>query len=90
MSSAQVLSIIASLNGGFNGDVPGKQIQVEILSDTEAIYSLTQFVNDAPTDQVERYALTLVEIPVEVEEPTEEPAVESPAEELPETVESQM
>lgn len=78
MSSAQVLSIIASLNGGFNGDVPGKQIQVEIISDTEAIYTLTQFVNDAPTDQVERYALTLTEIPVEPEEPTEEPVSEVP------------
>ncbi|UVT31309.1 hypothetical protein SEA_MARCIE_45 [Microbacterium phage Marcie] len=63
MSSAQVLSIIASLDGGFNGDVPGKQIDVQILSDTEAIYTLTQFVNDVPTDQVERYALTLVELP---------------------------
>jgi hypothetical protein len=78
MSSAQVLLIIASLDGGFNGDVPGKQIDVEIISDTEAIYTLTQFVNDVPTDQVERYALTLTEIPVEPEEPTEEPVSEVP------------
>lgn len=81
MSSAQVLLIIASLDGGFNGDVPGKQIDVEIISDTEAIYTLTQFVNDVPTDQVERYMLTLTEIPVEVPEPEEEPAEEVPVDE---------
>lgn len=80
MSSAQVLSIIASLDGGFNGDVPGKQIDVQILSDTEAIYTLTQFVNDAPTDQVERYALTLVELPPLPVEPEEPAAVETPIE----------
>lgn len=82
MSSAQVLHILTTLNGGFNGDVPGKQINVEILSDTEAIYQLTQFVDDRPTDQVERYALTLVEIPVEPEEPTEEAVGEVPSVEL--------
>lgn len=82
MSSAQVLLIIASLDGGFNGDVPGKQIDVEIISDTEAIYKLTQFVNDVPTDQVERYMLTLTEIPAEPEEPTEEPVSEVPEVEL--------
>lgn len=63
MSSAQVLTIISSLNGGFNWDVPGKQIHVEILSDTEAIYTLRQFVNDQPTNEIERYSLTLVELP---------------------------
>lgn len=76
MSSAQVLHILTTLNGGFNGDVPGKQINVEILSDTEAIYTLTQFVNDRPTDQVERYALTLVELPPLPVDPPEESAAE--------------
>lgn len=65
MSSAQVLSIIASLDGGFNGDVPGKQIGVEIVSDTEAIYTLQQWENDQPTDQIEAYRLTLVEFTLE-------------------------
>lgn len=74
MSSAQVLTIIASFNGGFSGEVPGKQIDVEVVSDTEAIYTLTQFVNDVPTDQVERYALTLVELPPLPVDPTEDDA----------------
>lgn len=74
MSSAQVLHILATLNGGFNFDVPGKQINVEILSDTEAIYTLTQFIDDRPTDQVERYALTLVELPALPIDPDEDAA----------------
>ena len=68
MTSQQVLGIIASLNGGFNGEVPGKQIGVEILSPNEAIYTLTEWENDAPTDRVEHYRLTLTEfIPDESE-----------------------
>ncbi|AWN07746.1 hypothetical protein HOT31_gp075 [Microbacterium phage Hendrix] len=63
MSSQEVLTIIASLNGGFNGEVLGKQINVEILSPTEAIYTLKYFENNQPTGESERYALTLVELP---------------------------
>ncbi|WKW85415.1 hypothetical protein SEA_MILANI_23 [Microbacterium phage Milani] len=69
MSAPEVLSIIASLNGGFNGNVPGKEIQVQIVSDTEAIYTLRQWVDDAPTDQVEAYRLSLVEFTPEPDEP---------------------
>lgn len=58
-TSSDVLLIIASLHGGFNGDVPGQQIGVQILSDTEAVYSLATYVNDAPTGEVTRFALTL-------------------------------
>lgn len=78
MSSAQVLSIIASVHGGHNGEVPGRQIGVEILSDTEAIYSLTHW--DVETDSpavpsvVERYALTLVELPPLPIDPAEDDA----------------
>ncbi|QNJ55539.1 hypothetical protein SEA_PHINKY_47 [Microbacterium phage Phinky] len=83
MSSSQVLLIIASLDGGFNGDVLGKRIGVEILSESEAIYTLTQYVDDQPTDQVERYLLTLTELPPEPVEP-EEPAAAEPPVEMPE------
>ncbi|QCQ57464.1 hypothetical protein SEA_SUCHA_19 [Microbacterium phage Sucha] len=70
MSAPEVLSIIASVNGGFNGDVLGKQIGVEIVSDTEAIYTLRHWVDDAPTSTVEHYRLSLVEFtPDEPEEP---------------------
>ncbi|QUE25336.1 hypothetical protein SEA_FIZZLES_41 [Microbacterium phage Fizzles] len=84
MSSAQVLSIIASLDGGFNFDVPGKQIGVDIVSDTEAVYTLTQWAEDShghwnPTDQVERYALTLVPLPDEEPGDPDEPAAAAPA-----------
>jgi hypothetical protein len=59
MTARDVLNIISSLHGGFNGDVPGKQIGVERTSDTEAIYSLTLWGPNGPTDMVERYRLTL-------------------------------
>jgi len=59
MSSAQVLLIVASLDGGFNGDVPDKEIGVEIVSETEAIYTLTHWADGVRTDTVEQYRLTL-------------------------------
>ncbi|UDL15414.1 hypothetical protein SEA_PEPE25_39 [Microbacterium phage Pepe25] len=72
MASSDVLTILAASQGGFNMDVPGKQIGVEILSDTEAIYTLGHHVSDQPTGYVERYALTLVELdPILPEESTE-------------------
>ncbi|UAJ16124.1 hypothetical protein SEA_RIKSENGUPTA_33 [Microbacterium phage RikSengupta] len=78
MSSAQVLTIIASLHGGHNGEVRDRQIGVEVTSDTTAIYSLIHWdtENDAPVVPrvVERYALTLVELPSLPEEP-EQPAM---------------
>lgn len=40
-TSRNVLDIIASLDGGYNGDLPGYQIGVDITSDTEATYTLT-------------------------------------------------
>lgn len=61
MSSAEVLLIIAAFDGGFNGDVPDKEIGVEILSSTEAIYTLTHWVDGVRTDTVEQYRLALVE-----------------------------
>ena len=71
MSSAEVLGIVASLDGGFNGEVINKEIGVEIVSDTEAIYTLRHWVDGEPTDIVEQYRLTLVE-----EEYTTPPAPE--------------
>lgn len=76
MPSREVLSIIASLNGGFNGDLPNKQIGVEIVSDTEAIYTLTEWVigdGGALVEKVgvERFQVTLTEMPAELP-PTEE------------------
>lgn len=70
MSSREVLSIIASLDEAFNGDVPNKQIGVEVVSDTEAIYTLTEWVvgdGGALTEKVgvERFRVTLEELPVE-------------------------
>ncbi|QJD53428.1 hypothetical protein QDW38_gp19 [Microbacterium phage Lynlen] len=61
MASSDVLLIVASLHGGFNGDVPGKMIDVQIVSDTEAIYSLHTYINGGttPTGEIERYTLTL-------------------------------
>lgn len=72
MSSQEVLSIIASLNGGFNGDVPGKQIGVQITGDAEAVYTLQRWEGQTPTDDVEYYHLTLTAMaPPEPEEPEE-------------------
>lgn len=75
MSSAQVLTIIASVDGGHNGEVRDRQIGVEILSDTEAIYSLIHWdtENDRPVTPtvVERYSLTLAELPPLPEGPIE-------------------
>ena len=76
MSSREVIDIIASANGGFNGEAYTKQIGVEVLGDAEAIYSLTTVADDPPT--VERYHLVLTPIldsepdplPEEPEEPT--------------------
>ncbi|QKO02792.1 hypothetical protein SEA_KELCOLE_39 [Microbacterium phage Kelcole] len=86
MSSAQVMSIIASVSGGHNGEVPGRQVFVEVLSDTEAVYSLVHWdtTTDAPLvpEVRERYALTLVELPPLPVEP-EEPAATEPPVELP-------
>lgn len=79
MSSAQVLSIIASVSGGHNGEVPGRQVFVEVLSDTEAVYSLVHWDTEADAPLVpevrERYALTLVKLPpLPPEDPEEEAA----------------
>uniref|UniRef100_A0AAU8EFW8 Minor tail protein n=1 Tax=Microbacterium phage Judebell TaxID=3230835 RepID=A0AAU8EFW8_9CAUD len=67
MSAAQVLSIIASLHGGHNGEVRDRQIGVEITGDTTAIYSLIHWNTEADAPVVprveERYALTLVPLP---------------------------
>ncbi|MBW1640482.1 hypothetical protein G3H63_15565 [Microbacterium resistens] len=63
MPSREVLSIIASLDGGFNGEVYTKQIGVEIVSDTEAIYTLTCVTDEPPT--VERYRLQLTPLPAD-------------------------
>ncbi|WKW84908.1 hypothetical protein SEA_SALLYK_42 [Microbacterium phage SallyK] len=67
MSAAQVLSIIASLHGGHNGEVRDRQIGVEITGDTTAIYSLIHWNTEADAPVVprveERYALTLVALP---------------------------
>ncbi|WNT45293.1 hypothetical protein SEA_BABYDOTZ_40 [Microbacterium phage BabyDotz] len=79
MSSAQVMSIIASVSGGHNGEVPGRQVFVEVFSDTEAVYSLVHWDTEADAPLVpevrERYALTLVELPpLPPEEPEDEAA----------------
>lgn len=68
MSAAEVMSIIASLDGGFNGEAYTKQIGVDIISDTEAEYTLTCVADTPPT--VERYHLTLTPI-MEPETPEE-------------------
>ncbi|QNJ55966.1 hypothetical protein SEA_RASPUTIA_76 [Microbacterium phage Rasputia] len=84
MSSAQVMTIISSLNGGHNGEVPGRQIFVEVLSDTEAVYKLVHWdVNtDAPAipSVIERYALTLVPLPDESIDPEGETGARPPQE----------
>lgn len=84
MSASQVMSIIASVSGGHNGEVPGRQIFVEILSDTEAIYSLrhwdTETDSPAVPEVIERYALTLAPLPSVPVEPEEMAATEPPAE----------
>lgn len=72
MSSSQVLGIIASLDGGFNGEVIDKEIGVEIVSDTEAIYTLRHWVDGEPTEVVEQYRLTIV-----AEEHTAPPVIEA-------------
>jgi hypothetical protein len=74
MSSNQVLDIIASLNGGYNGDVQGKQIHVDLTGDATANYSLIHNLDEnyqalLPEDcTVETYALTLVPIPSHLDE----------------------
>lgn len=76
MSAQDVVSIIASASGGYNGDVPGKSIEVEVISDVELIYSLThvnfvdEFGSYTPVEPpvVERFRVTLV--PIESDEPT--------------------
>lgn len=61
MSAAEVMSIIASLDGGFNGEVPNKEIDVIVHSATEATYVLHHWANGVRSGTGEQYHLTLVE-----------------------------
>lgn len=58
-TSSDVLLIIASLHGGYNGDVPGCEIGVVTTSPTTATYTLTRVYNIDPLTQ------SWTEIPVE-------------------------
>lgn len=50
-TSADVLLIIASLDGGFNGDVPGYQANIDVTSPTTATHTLTKYYNIDPITQ---------------------------------------
>jgi hypothetical protein len=63
MPSQDVLEILASLNGGFNGGFEGKQIGVEILTDSTCIYSLTDVQADPPVTESFMLTLTPYEAP---------------------------
>jgi len=79
MSAAEVMSIIASLDGGFNGDVPNKEIDVTVVSPTEAIYVLHHWENGVRSGEGEQYRLTLVEetfIPPVIVDPNALPEIE--------------
>lgn len=59
MSTQEVLSIIASLDGGFNGEAINKQIGVKIVSDSTVTYTLTDLSQEPAA--VETYDVTVVQ-----------------------------
>ncbi|GAA4762688.1 hypothetical protein [Microbacterium gilvum] len=62
MAIEDVGIILSAYDGGFNGEVEGKQIRVVVESPESVVLTLTEWEDDRPTDRVERYQLTVTPI----------------------------
>ena len=60
MSAPEVLAVIASLDGGYNGELLNKRLGVQITGETTAIYTLTDESVDPPT--VETFSVVVTPI----------------------------